>query len=179
MDGQNIVFIAASLDGYIADKHGGLDWLNTVPNPDNIEMGFESIIKRIDALLMGRGTFETVCSFDIDWPYTKPVFVLSNSLEKIPDEYSNFAELVQGSISDILKDLGSRGYSRFYVDGGKTIQSFLREDLIDELIITTIPILLGGGTSLFSEIPNQLDFDLKETKVLLGHIVQSHYIRKR
>jgi dihydrofolate reductase len=75
---SNIVFIATSIDGYIADKDGGLDWLHATPNPDNHDLGYADLMSRIDALVMGRKTFDTVCGFDCDWPYSKPVFVLSN-----------------------------------------------------------------------------------------------------
>ncbi len=179
MSQKRTVFIATSLDGYIADKNGGLEWLHTIPNPDQIDMGYEGFMKDIDAIVMGRTTFETVCSFDIDWPYNRPVFVLSKTLETIPAEYYDLAEVVKGSIPAILEDLFQRGYSRLYIDGGTTIQSFLKEDLIDELIITTIPILLGGGAKLFSTLPNELDFELVESKTFLNEIVQNHYRRKR
>jgi dihydrofolate reductase len=72
---KNSVFIATSSDGYIADKNGGLDWLNTVPNPENNDMGYEEFNRGIDALIMGRKTFETVMELDIPWPYDKPVFI--------------------------------------------------------------------------------------------------------
>ena len=178
MSNRNIVFIAKSLDGYIADKNGGLDWLQSIPNPDQIDMGYESFIKHIDGLVMGRTTFETVCNFDIDWPYSKPVFVLSRTLEMIPEKYKDKAELVIGSLTNILKEINQRGYGRLYIDGGATIQSFLKEDLIDELIITTIPILLGGGALLFSELRKVLEYKHMESKVFLDEIVQNHYQRK-
>lgn len=179
MQTSNILFIATSLDGYIADKKGGLDWLSAIPNPNNEEMGFTSLMNRIDALVMGRATFETVCSFGIEWPYQKPVFVLSNTMSCIPKSYEHHAELIQGSTLDILRALHQRGFHRLYIDGGKTIQGFLKLDLIDELIISTIPILLGSGIPLFGTIPTALEFELKESKVFLGQIVQRHYIRKR
>lgn len=72
MERKNKVFIAASLDGYIADKNGGLEWLNSISNPDNIDMGYAHFMNDIDAIVMGRVTFETVCDFDVDWPYNKP-----------------------------------------------------------------------------------------------------------
>ncbi|MBT3209950.1 MAG: dihydrofolate reductase [Bacteroidetes bacterium] len=176
---KNSVFIAKSLDGYISDKNGGLDWLNSISNPDEIDMGYELFMKGIDAIVMGRKTFEAVCNFDIDWPYSKPVFVLSRSLEIIPANYENEVGLVKGSIINVVKKLNQRGYDRLYIDGGSTIQSFLKEDHIDELIITTIPILLGGGATLFSELPDKLEFKHVESKVFLGDIVQNHYKRKR
>ena len=179
MNNRNIVFIATSLDGYIADKNGGLDWLNSIPNPDLIDMGYEKFNESIDAIVMGRTTFETVLNFDIDWPYTKPVFVLSRTLEAIPEKYDEKAELVKGSLTNILLEINSRGYTRLYIDGGATIQSFLKEDLIDELIITTIPILLGGGAKLFSELPKELKFKHSNSSLFLDEIVQNHYERKR
>lgn len=75
MNKKNSVFIATSLDGFIADKNGGIDWLHSLPNPDNDDMGYGAFMTQIDALIMSRKTFETVCGFDMDWPYTKPVFV--------------------------------------------------------------------------------------------------------
>ena len=82
----NYVYIATSLDGFIADKDGGLDWLMEIPNPDKSDYGFAEFMNTVDALLMGRKTFEIVVSFG-QWPYTKPVFVLSNSLKEIPDNF--------------------------------------------------------------------------------------------
>ena len=84
---SNIVFIATSLDGYIADKDGGLDWLQSIPNPENLDMGYVELIDLIDALVMGRKTFEKVCSFDCDLPYSKPVLVLSKFMKSIPEGY--------------------------------------------------------------------------------------------
>ncbi len=174
----NKVFIATSIDGYIADKNGGLDWLNSIPNPDHIDMGYNEFITDIDAIVMGRKTFETVCNFDIEWPYSKPVFVLSTTLKSIPDDFQNKASIIKGNPDVIVKYLLSRGFEKLYIDGGRTIQGFLKEDLIDEIIITTIPILLGGGSRLFSTSHNMLGFDLIESKVFLNQMVQSHYKRK-
>ena len=83
----NIVFIATSLDGYIADKQGKLDWLYSIPNLDNADTGFSALVERVDALVMGRNTLEAVLSFNCDWPYKKPVFVLSNTITKEPQVY--------------------------------------------------------------------------------------------
>ena len=86
INGKNTVYIATSLDGYIADRDGKLDWLESIPNPDGNDFGYSDFMENIDALVMGRNTYEVVLGFDIPWPYTKPVFVLSNFLESIPDE---------------------------------------------------------------------------------------------
>ena len=179
MERKNKVFIATSLDGYIADKSGGIDWLHALPNPDNIDMGYSEFISQIDALVMGRTTFETVCRFDIDWPYQKPVFVLSNSLTAIPEKYKDKAVHIKGSLKEILEQIHAKGFYRLYIDGGRTIQSFLTEDLIDEITITLIPYLLGGGIPLFTELPKRLDFECADSKIYLEKIVQNYFVRKR
>lgn len=174
----NKVFIATSLDGFIADKNGGIAWLHSIPNHDNLDMGYSEFTSKIDAIIMGRTTFETVCGFDIDWPYNKPVFVLSNTLASIPQKYNAHVQLVKGSLTDILEHIHQKGFYRLYIDGGKTIQTFLKEDLIDEMIITTIPKLLGGGFPLFSDLPKVLDFECTASKIFLNQIVQNHFKRK-
>jgi dihydrofolate reductase len=179
MNMKNKVFIATSIDGYIADKNGKIDWLHSIPNPENNDMGYAAFISKVDALVMGRTTFETICNFDIEWPFQKPVFVLSNSLTNLPIKYSGKAELLLGSLTEILEKIHSKGFFNLYIDGGKTIQNFLKEDLIDEMTITTIPYLLGGGTPLFTEMPKKLDFECIHSKIYLEKIVQNFYIRKR
>lgn len=176
---KNSVFIATSLDGYIADKNGGIDWLHSIPNPNNDDMGYIEFTRNIDALVMGRTTFETVCGFDIEWPYEKPVFVLSNTLMEIPESHQGKAFLVTGSLAEILNYIHQQGHYHLYVDGGATIQSFLKEDLIDEMLITTFPILLGGGYPLFSELSNELEFELIESKIFLNQLPQNHFRRKK
>ena len=164
---SNIVFIATNLDGFIADQDGGVDWLHSIPNLENLDMGYADLIDRIDALVMGRKTFEKVCSFDCDWPYSKPVFVLSNSMKSIPEGYEGKAEPIKGSLSEVMESLHQKGYKHLYIDGGVTVQSFLKEDLIHEMIITVIPILLGGGIPLFGELPEPIKFDHVKTKVFM------------
>ncbi len=175
----NTVYIATSLDGYIADKNGGLGWLDSIPNPDNLDLGWADFMAGIDALVMGRNTFETVCGFDVEWPYPKPVFVLSRSMTEIPAEYRDKAQLIKGSLPEVVATLNSDGFTRLYIDGGKTIRSFLRADLIDEMILTRIPVLLGGGVPLFGELCNPVAFEHVSTRVLLNAMVQSHYRCKR
>lgn len=176
---KNSVFIATSIDGYIADKEGGVDWLHSIPNPDGIDMGYNDFIADKDAIVMGRATFETVCGFDIDWPYTIPVYVLSSSLNQIPQKYQGNAFLLKGTIPEVLAQIHSRGHKNLYIDGGKTIQGFLTEDLIDELIITVIPVLLGAGIPLFSELPESLKFECQSTRHFLDKVAQHCYWRIR
>lgn len=179
MKKKNIVFIAKSLDGYIAGKNGELDWLHATPNPENNDMGYNRLMEEIDAIVMGRTTYETVCGFGGEWPYSKHVFVLSNSLQEIPEELNEKVSLANGSPQEILDKIHEKGYFKLYIDGGRTVQNFLKDDLIDELRITTIPILLGGGFSLFGDLPAPMEFDHIESKVFLNQLVQNCYSRKR
>ncbi|MBB6480024.1 dihydrofolate reductase family protein [Spirochaeta isovalerica] len=175
---KSIVYIAASLDGYIADRNNNLDWLETISNPDNIDTGFSDFLGRVDAIVMGRNTFEKVLSFGIDWPYPVPVFVCSTMLKEVPDELKSSVRIISGSPGEILSRLEKEGFTNLYIDGGRTIQNFLADDLIDEMIITTIPVLLGGGIPLFGELDNQLDFQLVSSEILLGQMVSSRFMRK-
>ena len=173
----NIVYIATSLDGFIARKDGNIDWLTDIPNPDQSDFGFSAFMERIDGIIMGRNTFELVLSFK-QWPYTKPVFVLSHSLKEIPEELRGKAEVVRGDLQGIIDSLKSKGIRHLYIDGGKTIQSFLKLDLIDEMIITRIPIILGSGIPLFADMEREIEFELTQTEVLNKDLVKSTYSRK-
>lgn len=179
MNTSNRVFIATSLDGFIADSNGKLDFLDTFPELNQIDSGYADFMSGIDAIVMGRTTFETVCGFDMDWPYQKPVFVLSNTLTEIPENARGKAELIRGNLPDILDSIHKKGYFQLYIDGGKTIQNFLQADLIDEITVTVIPILLGEGIPLFGPLPDRLVFECKRTTLFLDKIVQNHFERKK
>ncbi|SFU18095.1 Dihydrofolate reductase [Algoriphagus locisalis] len=174
---KNSVFIATSLDGFIAGKNDELDWLSTFPEIDHIDTGFNAFTASIDALLMGRNTFEVVAGFEGEWFYKKPVFVWSNSLTEVPEKLKDKAFLVKGSIKEALSEVHGKGYQKLYIDGGKTIQSFLKEDLIDEMIITTIPVLLGSGIPLFADLPKRLVFECINSTRFLDKVVQNHFVR--
>ena len=179
MEKKNSVFIATSLDGFIADRDGGLDWLQSVPNPDNLDLGYEEFIKSVEAIVMGRATYDVVRSFGIDWPYKIPVFVLSSTMESPAEELKDKVEVLNGAPSAVLKEIHEKGFTRLYIDGGITIQNFLKADLIDEIIITTIPVVLGGGFPLFGELPEEMGFELVGSEVYLNGLVQSSFRRKR
>ena len=177
---SNIVYIATSIDGYIAREDGTIDWLMELPNPNNSDYGFSVFLESIDGIVMGRKTFETVLGFN-EWPYpkSKPIFVLSNSLDELPARLSAKVEIVKGELKRIIELLKDRGFNDLYIDGGKTIQSFLKEDLIDEMTITRIPILLGSGIRLFDKNNLELNFEHVGTEVYNNMLVRSKYLRKR
>ena len=174
---SNKVFIATSLDGFISDKNGGIDWLDTFPEINKIDTGYNAFTSELDALVMGRATFEKVLSFGIDWPYKMPVFVLTNSLTQVSAEYQGKVFLLKGSVEEVLQQIHEKGYHKLYIDGGSVIQDFLRSDKIDEMIVTIIPVLLGGGIPLFGSLPKPMVFECTETKHFLGKVVQNHYKR--
>ncbi|AOY81797.1 MAG: dihydrofolate reductase [Moorea sp. SIO2B7] len=174
----NYVYIATSLDGFIATIDGGLDWLEEIPNPEQSDYGYAEFMKSIDAIVMGRNTFDKVLSFG-KWVYHKPVFVLSNSLTKLPEKKIGKAEIVRGDIKTIINQLHQKGYTNLYIDGGRVIQSFLQEDLVDEMIITRVPILLGKGVPLFGTLEQYLKFRHKKTEIYNDILVKSYYIRDK
>jgi dihydrofolate reductase len=174
----NTVYIATSIDGFIASEDGSIDWLMDLPNPENSDYGFSVFLNRMDGILMGRKTFETLLGFN-EWPYTKPVFVLTYTLNELPPKVSDKAEIITGELNEILSTLRKKGINNVYVDGGKTIQGFLTEDLIDEIIITRIPVILGSGIPLFGKNNSELRFEHLETEVLNNMLVRSRYKRIR
>ena len=176
---SNIVFIATSIDGFISGPDGNLDWLNYVPFSEGEDGGFADFISRVDAIVMGRVTFETVVGFGHGWHYPVPGLVLSSTLSSAPAEFSSHVEFACGTPQEIVDLANERGFNNLYIDGGKTVQKFLRADLIDELIITEIPLLLGGGDRLFGELNQQLGFELVSTEVISSQVVQKHYRRNR
>ncbi len=176
---SNIVYIGTSLDGYISAPDGGLDWLSYVPIPEGDDLGFSEFMDRVDAVVMGRKTFETLLGFGVGWHYPKPGIVLSSTLKSAPEEFADHIQFASGTPSEIVQLAKKQGFENLYIDGGTTVQRFLREDLIDELIITEIPLLLGGGDRLFGELDQRLGFELVDTKVLLNQLVRKRYQRKR
>ncbi|HDS1213474.1 dihydrofolate reductase family protein [Shewanella algae] len=171
---KNRVYMAQSLDGFIAGPNGELDWLAAIDNPEGSDLGFAEFMASVDALLMGRNTFEVVAAFDA-WPYDKPVFVASNSLKQLPEGFAGKAELICGSATEMLSALHAKGYYNIYLDGGALIRSFIAAALVDELTITTVPVLLGGGIRLFDTLPGSVNLKLVSSQLLLGQLVKNRY----
>ncbi|RNC85880.1 MAG: dihydrofolate reductase [Balneola sp.] len=156
------VYIAASLDGFIAKPDGDIEWLD---HPDyilkdkNEDFGFYTFMDSVDALVMGRHTFEKVLSFG-EWPYEKPVVVLSSKLNSIPGDLEGKVIPMSGSPKEIVAQCAERGFNHLYIDGGKTIQQFLNAELIDVITITKIPVLLGDGIPLFGKTEKDIYMEL-------------------
>lgn len=167
------VFIATSLDGFIAREDGGLDWL---PADGGEPHGYTEFIATVDAIVIGRKTFETVLGFDA-WPYgTKPVIVLSTTLSAVTVPPGAVCEVMAGTPQEVVARLAQRGMTHLYVDGGVTVQRFLEAGLIQRLIITRIPVLLGGGIPLFGSLPHDIRLQHVTTRSYPSGMVQSEYV---
>lgn len=170
------VFIATSVDGFIARLDGDVAWLHEGEAlEDGDDAGYGEFFNSVAALVMGRGSFEKVLEFE-PWPYgEKPVIVLSKSLAKIPSHLPDVVSIDQASPRALVEKLLERGYMHIYLDGGQVIQSFLRAGLVDEMTITTIPVLIGEGISLFGEIEKDIKLQLLESRSWKNGFVQSKY----
>lgn len=170
------IFIAVSLDGFIARPNGAIDWLNDPANTDAGEdYGYKAFMDSVDVLVMGRKTYELVLGFN-EWPYGgKKVVVLSSTSPKVPENLSGNVEIMGGSPADVLTQLAQNGARHCYIDGGKTIQGFLKSGLIQEMTITKIPILIGDGLPLFGKLDHDMRFQHIETKAYRSGFVQSKY----
>jgi dihydrofolate reductase len=177
MRARTSVFIATSLDGFIARTDGSLDWLNdaNAAVPEGEDCGYQSFIATVDVLVMGRNTFEQVLTFD-SWPYEGvKVVVLTHRPLTMPAQLAQSVSVSSERPEALLARLTSEGANHVYVDGGRTIQSFLAEDLIDRLTITVIPVLIGTGRPLFAALPNDQKFHLESIKAYDFGFVQSSY----
>jgi|ERR1700728_817450 len=157
------VFIGTSLDGFIARQNGSFDFL---PEGGGEPHGYNEFIATIDALVIGRNTFETVLAFP-EWPYgDKRVVVLSSRPVDLSKVRGGVVEQMGGPPAEIVSKLAASGAHHLYIDGGITIQNFLRAGLIQRLIITRVPVLIGEGIPLFGTVPRD---------VRLRHIATQHY----
>jgi len=178
------VFIATSVDGYIARPNGDIDWLQSAGNPEadmreNPDMGFVDYFSTIDCMIMGRKCMEVISSMDLteeQWPYgDSHIVVLSNTLKTPPENMKDKVQMYSGYLLDLVQQLESDGYKHAYIDGGTTITSFINQKLINEIIITRTPILLGEGIPLFGHIIQDIKLDKSEAIVFPNDFIQVKY----
>jgi len=171
------VYIAASVDGFIAGEDHDITWLE---NPEyatgeKLGLSYDGFIATVDAIVMGRNTFEKVLTFG-SWPYEEtPVVVLTNRKLTIPEHLQEKVRIEKGSPVEIVSGLASKGKKHLYVDGGKTIQRFLHAQLIDEITITWIPVLLGNGIPLFDSNGTRMHLTHLATTTTGNGFVQTRY----
>lgn len=168
------VFVGTSLDGFIARENGDFDWL--VAAGDALgETGYDEFFAGVDAMVVGRATFDTVRAFP-EWPYAgKRVLVLSRTLVRSTDAEPEPDTTVHATLHDVLETLAAEGRHRVYVDGGRTIQSFLRAGLISEITISRAPVLLGAGIPLFGALDADVHLRHVRTRELGAGFTQSTY----
>ena len=165
------VFVGTSVDGFIARPDGALDFL---PEGGGEPHGYDEFMASVDALVIGRKTYDTVLAFEA-WPYRdKSVFVLSTRpIAPAPTEAR--VSRMSGHPAEIYAQLAARGIRHVYVDGGITIQGFLRAGLIQRLIVTRVPVLIGSGISLFGAVERDIPLKHIATRQYPSGLVQSEY----
>lgn len=172
---EALVFIATSLDGFIARLDDGLDWLPVGGDEAGDDYGYADLMRSIDTIVLGRRTFEKVLTFG-GWPYgDKRVVVMSSGHPEVPPELSDQVEVLAMEPGEVLKYLGESGTRRVYVDGGLTIQRFLAAGLIGELTITRVPVLIGAGIPLFGDLSHDIPLHHRKTVAYPNGMVQSRY----
>jgi dihydrofolate reductase len=158
------VFIATSLDGFIAREDGSIDWLLPMQSrfPAGDDGGYAEFFAHVDGMVMGRATFETALAFP-QWPYgDKPVVVLSRRGVAVPDALRATVQTSAEAPAALLARLGTQGWRRAYVDGGEVVRACLSDGLIDEITLTVVPVLIGRGRPLWgdSALPRDLPLEL-------------------
>ena len=167
------VFIATSVDGFIARQDGALDWL---PGDGVEDHGYTEFFASVDALVIGRKTFDTVLGFD-QWPYgDKLVMVLTSRPSDFTAPKGSRCEFMNGTPREIVDRLSARGLKHLYIDGGVTIQRFLAAGLIQHLTVTRVPVLLGTGIPLFGPIHQDIRLEHVRTRSYPSGLVQSEYL---
>jgi dihydrofolate reductase len=166
------VFCGVSVDGFLARPNGALDFLDAGGHEPH---GYEEFFASTDVMVIGRLTYEVVLGFGT-WPYgTKPVVVLSNQPLDFSSIKDGVVEQMSGEPAEIVTRLNARGFQHAYIDGGITIRRFLAAGLIDRLIITRVPILIGSGIPLFGSLPHDILLRHIATRSYKGGLVQTEY----
>jgi len=165
------VFVGTSLDGFIARKNGDFDFL---PPGGGEPHGYDEFIATVDAIVMGRNTFDTVLTMS-PWPYAKKRVVVLSSRPIDFSRVDGKVEQMSGAPAAIVAQLEATGDHHLYIDGGITVQSFLRAGLIQRLIITRVPVLIGEGIPLFGALPHDIRLHHVSTKQYASGLVSSEY----
>lgn len=166
------VFVGASVDGFIARANHELDWL---PEGGGEPHGYEEFMASVDVLVIGRKTFEKVLTFT-PWPYgSKRVVVLSSQPLDLSVAVGAIIEQMNGTPAEIAQQLVATGAGHLYIDGAITIQGFLQAGLVDRLIITRVPVLIGCGIPLFGTLPHDIRLKHLATRDFPSGLVQSEY----
>jgi dihydrofolate reductase len=165
------VFVGTSVDGFIARRSGDFDFL---PEGGGEPHGYDEFMASVDVLVIGRNTFEKVLSFE-QWPYGDKRVVVLSSRAIAPNIRGAVIEQMSGSPAEILDRLAASGAAHAYIDGGITVQRFIRARLVQRLIITRVPVLIGEGIPLFGALPHDVQLRHIQTKTYPSGLVKSEY----
>jgi dihydrofolate reductase len=166
------VFVGTSVDGFIARHNGDFDFL---PEGGGEPHGYDEFMASVDVLVIGRNTFEKVLTFE-KWPYAdKRVVVLSSHTVDLSSVRGVVVEHMSGSPAEIAARLATSGAKHAYIDGGITVQGFLRARLIQRIIVTRVPVLIGEGISLFGLLPHDVQLRHILTQTYPSGLVKSEY----
>jgi dihydrofolate reductase len=170
------VFIATSLDGYIARPDGDIAWLTGLPVPEGEDFGHAAFMDGIGAIVMGRATFDTARAFPV-WPYTVPVTVMSRTPHAVdvPEPLRPTVQVTAKAPRAILQRLGAEGATRVYVDGGQVVRAFLSAGLVRRIVLTRVPVFLGAGLPLFGHGAGDIAANLVECRHWPNGFVQTTY----
>lgn len=177
------VYIATSVDGFIAKLGGNVDWLHTSGDLEadmgTEDMGFQAFMDSVDCMIMGRKCMEMISNMNLtpeQWFYGDlRIVVLSNTIKEAPDNLKGKIEMYSGDINSLVATLEKEGFKHAYIDGGKTIQSFINLQMIDEIIITKVPVLLGEGIPLFGKTLKDIKLEKAKASVFANDFVQVKY----
>jgi dihydrofolate reductase len=166
------VFVGTSVDGFIARQNGTYDFLDQGGDEPH---GYDEFIRTVDALVIGRKTFETVLGF-AEWPYgDRRVVVLSDRPLDFSKVRGGHVEQMSGPPAEIVAKLAAAGIQHVYVDGGITIQKFLKAGAIDRLTISRVPVLIGEGIPLFGSLPHDVRLRHVSTQQYRGGLIKTEY----
>ena len=166
------VFVGTSVDGFIARPNGEFDFL---PAGGGEPHGYDEFIATVDVIVMGRGTFEIVLKMS-PWPYgEKRVVVLSSRRLDLTEVRGGVVEQMAGEPEEIVAKLAAQGIKHVYVDGGITVQGFLRAGLVQRLTITRVPVLIGDGIPLFGSLARDVQLRHLGTRQYASGMVTSEY----
>ncbi len=179
------VFIATSLDGFIATKDGGVDWLHTAGNGkvltgENADMGLNDYMSSVDCMIMGRKCMDMISSMNLtpeQWFYGDlKIIVLSNTIKEAPENLKGKVEMYSGDLLTLVSSLENEGHKHAYIDGGRTIQEFINLKLINEITITKAPIILGEGIPLFGKTFKAIKLEEAQAAAFPNDFIQLKYV---
>lgn len=172
---QVILYIAASLDGYIAKPDGNIDWLTSWPNPLGLDYGYNDLLKRIGSIVMGRKTYDEVLGFGIEWPYAEfDTYVISTNANH--QLSTTRTQVVNSDIEGLIAQLKDHSEKDIWlVGGGQLVTTFMNHNLIDKMILTLVPIVLGDGIQLFPNHPKETQWKLANVETFDTGLVSLTY----